>query len=262
MNLKELKANPKNPRKISGKKLELLKKSAEKYGDLSGFVYNIRSKQLVSGHQKQKALQSGKIVIEVRHKEPTLARTVAEGYVQIGDERWKYREVDADATWEAEAMIAANKHGGDWDKDLLRVVIADVPNIDIELAGFEVPELKAMEIEVPEVQVPAYRASPAFSDIGDADDSSDEEKQTDEAYLRENPGEDSSAGSTIAQELNRANAPEIPESAADAFQSIQETTEVVGKRHVIIIDCPSAVVKEALKEKLHAEVTQHGAKFF
>lgn len=59
MQIRELKANPKNPRKISDSKLAMLKASVEEFGDLSGFVYNRRSKRLVSGHQKQKIFIDG-----------------------------------------------------------------------------------------------------------------------------------------------------------------------------------------------------------
>lgn len=142
MQAKDLKQHARNPRKISEEQLNALHKSMIKYGDLSGFVWNRRTQQLISGNQKQKKLPpDSKIVIKVRHSRPTAAFTIAEGYVVVGKERFKYREVDADQTWEMEALIAANKHGGEWDNDALKLIKIDFPKMNMELAGLELPEI-------------------------------------------------------------------------------------------------------------------------
>lgn len=147
MQLKDLSPNILNPRKISDKRLKALEKSLYKFGDLSGFVFNVRSRQLISGHQRKKLFsENGNIVIEKTYQSPTQARTVAEGYVEINGERFKYREVDADKAWEAEALLAANKHGGEWDNEKLLEVFA-IPNIDVELTGFEIDEIKISGLE-------------------------------------------------------------------------------------------------------------------
>lgn len=237
MQVKDLKPNKKNPRRISPKKLESLKKSIEKFGDLSGFVFNRRTKTLVSGHQRQKSLpQDATIKIEVRHENPTRALTVAEGYVLIDGERFKYREVDADPTWEMEALLAANKHSGEWDKDLLKLAVIDLPDIDLEIAGFDDSELRDFNIEVkmPEVI------------------KEEEEEESDEDYLAENPGPDS--------QLAKENIPSMVNE--NAFQSIEETTEIVNKRFVIIIDCPSAEKKEELRNLMKEMIEKAGAKIF
>jgi len=57
--------------------------------------------------------------------------------VLVDGEKFRYREVDAPGTWEAEALLAANKHSGDWDQELLKLVMADFPEMDLALAGFE-----------------------------------------------------------------------------------------------------------------------------
>ncbi|MFM7852284.1 MAG: ParB N-terminal domain-containing protein, partial [Flammeovirgaceae bacterium] len=57
MNISNLNPNPKNPRKISEEGLKALKTSLEKFGDLSGVVYNRTTKQLVGGHQRVKIFQ-------------------------------------------------------------------------------------------------------------------------------------------------------------------------------------------------------------
>lgn len=147
MVIKDLKANPRNPRVISNEKLEMLKVSVLRYGDLSGFVENKHTGNMISGHQKQKVIpDNSEIVIEKKYDTPTACRTIAEGYVLIEGERWKYRQVDADETWETEAMLAANRHGGEWDQPMLSKILIETPKINIEFAGFTLPEVSAMNI--------------------------------------------------------------------------------------------------------------------
>lgn len=227
MKVKDLAPNKKNPRKITDERLEMLRKSLVKFGDLSGFVYNQRSKSLVSGHQRQKVVPpNATIKIETKHKKPTSTGTVADGYVLIDGERFKYREVDWDKKTEAEALIAANAHGGEWDADLLKVLSVDVPNINYELAG--IPEFKPPKINTPTFEV----------------------EQSDEEYIEENPGPDS--------QLNKENI-----SSAAVFENTEEKKmDVVGRRFVIIIDCDNQEHKDSLKEKLKPLVTEAQARFF
>jgi hypothetical protein len=146
MKIKDLKPNVKNPRRITPKKLEMLKKSLHEFGDLSGFVYNRRTKTLISGHQRQKALPMDvSIKIEKKYDQPSRTGTVAEGYVEHGGERFKYREVDVDKDWETAALIAANKHQGEWDRDLLKLALSDL-KMDLDLTGFELEEIGALGI--------------------------------------------------------------------------------------------------------------------
>ena len=107
--LAELKPNPKNPRKATDFKLELLQKSFEHFGSLSGVIYNRRTKRLVGGHQTSKTFKDAEVTIEHQHEPPTAKGTVAEGYVLIDGERHPYREVDWDEQMEHAANIAANK---------------------------------------------------------------------------------------------------------------------------------------------------------
>ncbi len=51
MQVKDLKANPKNPRTISQARLTMLKAALAEFGDLGGIVFNSSIKQLVGGHQ-------------------------------------------------------------------------------------------------------------------------------------------------------------------------------------------------------------------
>jgi DNA modification methylase len=145
--IKDLTPNKNNPRQISPERLEMLKASLERFGDLSGFVFNRRSNTLVSGHQRQKLLGECDILIEKSYGEPTACRTVEEGYVVFGFEKIKYRVVDADEKWETEALIAANKHGGEWDLPGLQKLIR-LPEINLRLTGFTPQELPKLGISL------------------------------------------------------------------------------------------------------------------
>lgn len=144
MELKDLNANPKNPRKISEEKLASLKRSLDTFGDLSGIVFNRRTQRLVGGHQHKKVMPpEAEIVITQEFEPPTARGTVANGYVVWNGEQHKYREVDWDDTTELAANLAANKHGGDWDPALLPEALADlqIAQFDMPLTGFDDMEI-------------------------------------------------------------------------------------------------------------------------
>ncbi len=249
MQIKNLNPHKKNPRKISDKKLDVLKKSLAKFGDLSGFVYNRRTATLISGHQRQKSLPpNSKIKIDVNYETPTKANTVAEGYVMVDGERFKYREVDADPTWEMEALLAANKHSGEWDKDLLKLAVIDLPDLDLEIAGFDDMEIKDLDLSLPDL--PDYPAKHYD------DDAEEEEEESDEEYLENNPGPDS------AVEKERIPSMVNEEKQASPFDEVNEVTELVNKRIVIIIDCPNEETKQRLREALRESVEKENCKFF
>lgn len=145
MNIQNLQANPGNPRTITDKKLELLKRALEEFGDLGGFVYNRSSKHLVGGHQRQKAFdESSEVIIEQKYKKPTRTGTVAEGYVVLKGERFKYREVAWDETREKAATIAANRGAGEWDQEKLGEMFKDLDLLgaDLELTMFDKFEIE------------------------------------------------------------------------------------------------------------------------
>lgn len=246
-----------------------LAKSLAKYGDLSGFVYNRRSKTLISGHQKQKSIPpESEVVIEHKYKEPTQALTVADGYVVVNGEKFKYREVDADPVWEMEAIIAANKHSGEWDKDLLRLALADIPEIDIEMAGFELQELEAMEINLPKLS-PIQTATHAPADVGQNDgDESDDGYDDDSSH--EHGSDDEADAEYIrnqeqtTEQCPTENIPSMVNNSLDAFNSVEEKTQSKLQKHLVIIECPSEDIKHSIKEKLRADQfdEKHGVKIF
>jgi len=164
MKIKDLNPNPRNPRKITEEKLMSLKASLLKYGDLSGFVFNRTTKRLIGGHQRSKVLPGDAEIKIDRSFNITPCKTVAEGHVLIEGERFKYREVEADELWETEALIAANKHGGEWDN--LSNFIKSVPELNLELIGFNLPEIAALNITIdPDfIDEPAPRSDPKEKD--------------------------------------------------------------------------------------------------
>jgi DNA modification methylase len=124
--LSELKGNPTNPRTINKVDFENLKKSIKEFGDLSGIVLNIRTGQLVGGHQRVEAFKSlggqSYVNIQERLTDATHKGTIAYGYVLLDGERYGYREVDWEPTFELAANIAANRITGQFDQDLLAEV--------------------------------------------------------------------------------------------------------------------------------------------
>lgn len=122
-NMDELRANPNNPRIMKTQEFKTLKKSLATLGDLSGIVFNVRSQQLVGGHQRIQAFQtmSGnkRVVISQRYDVPNRQGTIAIGYVELDGEMYGYREVDWDEGTEKAANTAANHISGEDDFDLL-----------------------------------------------------------------------------------------------------------------------------------------------
>lgn len=144
MNIKDLRPAVYNPRKITDQKLLMLEKSLKEFGDLSGFVFNKRTGNLVGGHQRQKVMPPDcEIIIEQKFDQPTEGGTIALGKVLFHGEKFSYREVDWNETKEKAANIAANKHGGEFDLGALEQIILDLDhaNYDLDLTGFDSIEL-------------------------------------------------------------------------------------------------------------------------
>jgi hypothetical protein len=135
---------PYNPRTITDKQLGMLKKSMAEFGDLSGIVKNVKTGNLIGGHQRIKNLDPSWPIVSAPHTDKT--GTVALGYIETPSGRWQYREVDWPEKKEASANIAANKQGGEFDLPLLKEIILtlDDGSMDMELIGFNSHELELM----------------------------------------------------------------------------------------------------------------------
>lgn len=146
MKTTDWKANPRNPRTISDPQLAALKAAMVEFGDLSGLVVNRRSGHMIGGHQRVKILADLPVTIVQRFDPPTRRGTIAEGFVEYSGERFVYREVVWDNSQEIAAMIAANKHGGDFQNDLLSELLRELKddNFAMDLTGFSERELNRM----------------------------------------------------------------------------------------------------------------------
>lgn len=140
------KANPVNPRVITDEQLEALRLAMGEFGDLSGLVVNVTTGHMIGGHQRVKVLGNQTITVQVRYPKPTKVGTVAEGFVIYNGERFTYREVEWNETKERAAMIAANKHGGEFDDDQLKALLQELnaSEFDMMLTGFMPAELEAI----------------------------------------------------------------------------------------------------------------------
>ncbi len=144
----KLAPNPNNPRTITPERLSMLEKAMLEFGDLSGIIFNAKTKQLVSGHQRSKILgEDAQVVIEQRFKKPTKVGTTAIGHVLVNGERFLYREVFWTPNKEKAAAMAANRTAGDWDKAKLTEWIADLKldeSFDLGLTMFDEGEFERM----------------------------------------------------------------------------------------------------------------------
>ena len=128
--VKDIKYAPYNPRKISNEVLSKLKRSIEEFGYIEPIIVNKRTMYVVGGNQRLKVLRQ----LDIKEVQAVI--------------------VDLDDTHEKALNIALNKINGEWDlpalKDLLLEI--DTGEIDIELTGFEMPEIEELmtQFHIPE----------------------------------------------------------------------------------------------------------------
>lgn len=145
MKTSDLAPTPENPRSISPAKAAQLKKALIEFGDLSGIVFNAKTKHLVGGNQRTKSFdKSAKVVYTKKYSKPTRTGTIAEGYLELKGERFAYREVSWPAAREKAANLAANKNAGEWDLPQVSAWVKELSNfdlgIDLDLTMFDADE--------------------------------------------------------------------------------------------------------------------------
>lgn len=154
LTIKDFRPAKYNPRTISDKRLGELSKSYDILGDLSGIVFNQRTKTTVSGHQRLKSLKGKQTKVET-HPHKDAYGTVAVGYVHVRDTKKNktfkipLRIVDwSSSKMEKAANIAANAHGGEWDKEKLAVVLADLQDgkFNVELTGLDPITIRSLRL--------------------------------------------------------------------------------------------------------------------
>lgn len=107
-----LRPDPANPRRIRDQALSGLSTSLESYGDLSGVVWNVRTGELVAGHQRLRALEKkfGDLPVQndgKRHWITIPARKDPEGKALPAFDIF-FRTVDWDKKTQRAANITAN----------------------------------------------------------------------------------------------------------------------------------------------------------
>lgn len=136
--LKELRPSDYNPRVITTTQKDALKGSYQRFGDLSGIIFNRKTKNLVGGHQRTELYRKTPGV-KVEYKDfKDATGTVALGYVLVplkngGTMRIPYREVLWDAPTEMAANIAANAGGGSFEYIGLGKVIKKLQKSKFEM---------------------------------------------------------------------------------------------------------------------------------
>jgi DNA modification methylase len=150
--LNAAKYNPRKDLKPGDIEYEKLKQSIQTFGYVEPVLWNKRTGNIIGGHQRFKVL-------------------VELGYTEID-----CVVLDMNLTDEKALNIALNKVSGDWDKDKLMLLIADLQgsDFDVSLTGFDFIELNALfkdslkeDIKEDDFDVDAELKKPALSKQGD-----------------------------------------------------------------------------------------------
>lgn len=130
-NTRELQADESNPREIADKAAAGLRQSMVRFGDLSGIVFNLRTGELIAGHQRMKQIRD-----EYGDQEIELLDAVAElGIIRIDKEiSFAVRAVDWDRKKQVAANVAANSQriSGKFDSTLPEYLLAVEAEITAE----------------------------------------------------------------------------------------------------------------------------------
>lgn len=98
----ELTADAANPRKISDEASEALRRSLQRFGDLAGITFNLRTGELVTGHQRVSQLQRD-------YPEAAIERRPdGSAVLRAGGESFAVRLVDWSLAKQRAANVAAN----------------------------------------------------------------------------------------------------------------------------------------------------------
>ncbi|MEM3541178.1 MAG: ParB N-terminal domain-containing protein [Candidatus Bilamarchaeaceae archaeon] len=121
--VKDLKYYPGNPRTMSEKMLEKLKKSIQEFGLVDPLIINTKN-EVIGGNQRLHILK------------------------ELGIQEVDVVVVDLSKNKEKALNLALNKISGEFDEDLLRSFVDDLEFTELELAGFSPLELEKLEVEI------------------------------------------------------------------------------------------------------------------
>jgi len=144
--------NPRKDLKPGDPEYEKLKRSLSEFGYVEPVIWNKTTGHVVGGHQRLKVLIDTGV---------TEAECVV---VEMGEEK------------EKALNVALNKISGEWDKDKLSLLIADLQgaDFDVSLTGFDAPELDTLfkdaqraDVHDDDFDVDAALKEPAITKPGD-----------------------------------------------------------------------------------------------
>ena len=144
--------NPRKDLKPGDKEYEKLKRSIEQFGYVEPVIWNKTTGFVVGGHQRLKVL------------------------LDMGITEVECVVVEMDAEKEKALNIALNKISGEWDKDKLALLIADLQgaDFDVSLTGFEPAEIDSLfkdaqqsKVKDDDFDVEAELKAPVITKAGD-----------------------------------------------------------------------------------------------
>lgn len=144
--------NPRKDLKSGDPEYEKLKRSLEEFGYVEPVIWNKTTSHVVGGHQRLKVL------------------------LDMGVTEVDCVVVEMDAEKEKALNVALNKISGDWDKDKLALLIADLQgaDFDVSLTGFDPGEIDDLfkdslkdGIKDDDFDVDAELEKPAVTKLGD-----------------------------------------------------------------------------------------------
>jgi len=128
VNIKDIKPASYNPRKISEDNKESLKNSIEEFGLVDPIIINLKTNNIIGGHQRFNYLYN-----KDRNQELIL--------VERGDIGWVFTDEDLeikDANHEKALNIALNKISGEWNINSLNNLLDDLKTYELDgLTGFD-----------------------------------------------------------------------------------------------------------------------------
>lgn len=140
ININEITPSDYNPRKISDKDFEKLKKSLKEFGLVDPIIINLKTNNIIGGHQRFDVFYN-----ENSNKELYL--------LELGDIGWVLEDTDLkikDEAHEKALNLALNRMGGEFDIEKLNPLLDELEELDLgELTGFDLDlEEISYDIEV------------------------------------------------------------------------------------------------------------------
>ena len=128
ININEITPSDYNPRKITDKDFDKLKKSLKEFGLVDPIIINLKTKNIIGGHQRFDVFYN-----ENPNKELYL--------MELGDIGWVLEDTNLkikDEAHEKALNVALNRMGGEFDIEKLNPLLDELEELDLgELTGFD-----------------------------------------------------------------------------------------------------------------------------